>query len=187
MKTYGIFIGSFNPITNAHINICNQILKEKLVKKIIIIPVTNKKDNLININERINMIHMITSKNIIIDDLCKNQNNFNYKTLDIIKEKYKDISIIIGSDILINIKDFENTEHILKNFNFIVIPRSNINNNEIINKNYKNYKDRFIILNYKSNISSTLVRNNIKNNKSNNNYLNSKIEKYIISNNLYKN
>ena len=183
---YGIFVGSFNPITKAHINICNEVLNKSLVDKIVLVPVKNNEKELLDINIRLDMLNLITTNNILVDNICINNSFFNYQVIDKLKEKYYNITIIIGSDLLINLKKFDNYHYLLDNYNYIVIPRDNIDYSSIINNLYNEYKNKFTILNYQNNISSTLVRNNLKNNLSINNYVDKKVMDYIYQFNLYK-
>ena len=99
----GLFIGSFNPITKAHLEICNIVP----VDKVILVPVNNPKKDLISIDKRIDMIKLIINDKINIDDICLNYNKFNYQVLDKLKEKYHNFKIIMGSDLLVNLKNFD--------------------------------------------------------------------------------
>jgi len=188
----GIFVGSFNPPTKAHLEIGKMVLKKNIVSEIIYIPCDNliKKD-LIDIKERYNLLkEMIKNKqNMIIDDLkLKNRHrNFTYKDIYKIKDKYlKELYIIIGSDLLDNLYNWKNYQDLLKNFNFIVINRLNSSDLDIIKNKYSKYNDKFIIINYNNNISSTKVREKIKNNEKLDDFLENNVIEYIKNNNLYQ-
>ena len=67
----GIYGGAFNPPHLSHIKIVKELLKRKYLDKIIIVPVGNyyKKDELINFEDRYNMLKLIfKNKNITISD-----------------------------------------------------------------------------------------------------------------------
>lgn len=178
----GLFIGSFNPPTKAHIEIGNLILKQKLVDRIIYIPVYNEK-KLLDLNTRINMLNLVINSNMEVSSIMNNYHYFDYNVLKKLKEKYTNIKIIMGSDLLLKLKDFNNLNQLLE-FNYIIVPRFNINILEEINKYYPNYQNHFEILNYSSDISSTNVKNSLE--KNINNGLDKKVYDYIIKNNLYK-
>ena len=59
-----VFGGSFNPPTNAHINLANQILKEYNIEKIIFVPVSTKynKKGLAQDEIRFNLLKKVCSK-----------------------------------------------------------------------------------------------------------------------------
>ena len=180
----GLFIGSFNPPTCAHLMVCLK-LKDKF-SNIIFIPVNTKNKNLISMYHRVNMLKIYTNKYrfLKIDNIMDNYSYFDYRILDLLKAKYKNIKIIIGSDILYNLDKFNNYEYLLKKYNYIVIERGdNINN--IIDLKYYDYRDHFEILDFNSDVSSTKARNLIKNHEDTKDILDSEIDFYIRKNNLY--
>lgn len=188
----GILVGSFNPPTKAHLEIGKIILEKDIVNKIIYVPCDNlEKNDLIDIKERYNLLNEMIKNNqdMIIDNLKLNDNhqNFTYKDIYRIKEKYlKELYIIIGSDSLNNLSNWENYRVLLKKFNFIVVNRLNNNDLDIINDKYNNFKDKFVIVDYNNNISSTKVRKMIKNKENLDKVLENNVIKYIKNNNLYQ-
>lgn len=188
----GIFIGSFNPLTNAHLEIGDILLNNSIIDKIIYIPCDNlKKDNLIDLSIRYDLLTKTTfnNPNIVVDKLKleSNKSNFDYNDIMILEKKYsKNLYIIIGSDNLLNISNWTNYKYLLENHYFIVINRFNYNDLAIINEKYYDYKDKFIIIDYKNEISSTKVREMIKNNLSVDELLPNEVLNYIKMNNLYK-
>ena len=167
----GIFIGSFNPPTRAHLGVAIQ-LKDRF-KKIIFVPVNSKEKKLISLNTRIEMLSLLKNKYsfLDIDNIMLDYSFMNYKIIDLLRKKYKDIVIIIGSDLLDKIDKFDNYNYLLNNYSFLVITRNGLDINKIINKKYYNYKDKFEIINYNSNISSSMVREYIKDGKDYSNLL----------------
>ena len=180
----GIFIGSFNPVTLAHIEICK--LLSPHFKKIVFVPVNSPDKYLVSIKNRINMLTILTRKyNFLeISDIMKNYSYLNFRIIDLLKNKYGNISLIMGDDLLDKLDSFDNYEYLLSKYNFYIITRDN-NVNEIINKKYHNYRNKFKIIKYHSNISSTMARELIKNNQNANNIIDSDILKYINENHLY--
>ena len=181
----GLFIGSFNPITKAHIDI---ILKVKdNFKKIVLVPVSSKDKELIDINRRIEMLNILKKKYsfIEISNIMKNYSYLYYYIIDLLKNKYGDLNIIMGSDLLEKLPSFDNYEYLLDNYNFTIISRDNINLDKLIKERYLKYQNKFTILNYQSNISSTMVRKLLKEKKDISDVLDKDIYDYIKKNNLY--
>ena len=180
----GLFIGSFNPPTKAHIEICEKLEKE--FKKIVLVPVNSKDKYLVSIRDRVNMLTILTRKYnyIEVTDIMKNYSYLNYRIIDLLKSIYGNISIIIGSDLLDKLDTFENYEYLLNNYKFYVLTREN-NTNKIINKKYFNYKDKFKVIEFNSNISSTMARCHIEKNLDTKNILDSDVLNYIKEHNLY--
>ena len=181
----GLFIGSFNPITCAHLEICLELSKQ--FSKIVMVPVNSKDKKLININYRIDMLNILKSKYsfLEIDDIMKNYSYVNYCIIDLLKEKYGNIKIIMGSDLLDKLDTFENFEYLLKKYSFVIIKRNKYDPDNIIRKKYLNYKNKFTIVDFNNSISSTLVRHLLKYNKSTKNVLDSSVLDYIKKHELY--
>lgn len=182
----GVYVGSFNPVHKGHILVINYLLNNNYLDKVIIIPTENywNKNNLIDINKRIDMLKKYETENIIIDTKLNNL-EYTYQILNELKKKYKDLYLIIGADNLINFHLWKNIDEILEN-KVIVVSRNNIDmKKEIMKFN----SDNFILINYIGmEISSTKIRELInKNNiKELDTYLDQEIIDYILKNNLYK-
>ena len=185
----GIYTGSFNPPQKGHLMIVNHLINN-YVDKIIIVPTGNywDKNNLVDIEKRINMLRIFENDNIIIDD--KNNNvSYTYELLENIKEEYSndDLYLILGADNIINFDKWKNYQDIL-NYNLIIINRDNIDIKYYLKK--LNKKDKYIITDDLPliNISSTMVRNAISDNRYEGleSLLDERVLKYIQDNNLYK-
>ena len=181
----GVFIGSFNPPTKAHLDICLKL--EKDFSKIVLVPVNSNNKNLININDRINMLNILKRKYsfLEISDIMKKYSYVNYRIIDLLNKEYNSINIIMGSDLLEKFDTFDNYDYLLNSYNYTIIPRENIDVNKIINDKYKKYKDKFRVIDYKSNVSSTIVKEYLKENKDLTNMIDKDIYCYIKENNLY--
>ena len=162
----GFFGGCFNPPSNVHINLANCLIKEKIVDKVVFVPVGDyyQKQNLVSSKDRFNMLKLACEnfKNIELDNIATEHSErlFAVDTFKLIYEKYKetcDIYFIMGSDNFEKMPSWKNYEELIKEYNFIVIERPN----HIINQTLNN------VIYYKSNqtedISSTYIRNKIKN------------------------
>ena len=176
----GIFIGSFNPPHKGHIDVVNYLLKRKYVDKILIVPTGNywDKQNLENINHRVNMLKFFENKKIKVD----NQNNNYQYTIDLMRKLEKiyvndDLYLIIGMDNLINFNKWKEYQNLLK-YHIIVMNRNNLDVREYLDKLNGNF---IVVSNYPFiNISSSEI---IKKKKYN--YLDEKVLNYIKENNLY--
>ncbi len=183
----GVYVGSFNPVHKGHIAIAKHLINNNYIDKIIIVPTENywDKNNLININSRIEMLKYYE------DDLIKIDTNLNhlqytYQILESLTNENDDLYLVIGADNLYNFHLWKNIDDIIK-YKIIVIPRNNIDmDKEILRFN----TDNFILVNdYKGqDISSTNIRKLINDNEINdlNAYLDKKIIEYITINNLYR-
>ncbi len=181
----GLFIGSFNPPTKAHMNICLK-LKNKF-SKIVLVPVSSKDKELIDINSRIAMLNILKMKYdfIEVSHVMKKYSYLNYRIIDLLKNTYGELNLIMGSDLLENLDAFDNYEYLLKNFSFTIVPRGKTDVNKLINDKYNEYQDKFMILKYHSNTSSTLVKKYLKENKDVKSLLDKDVLKYIKDNHLY--
>ena len=85
----GVFVGSFNPPHKGHIGIVNYLINKKILDKIIIIPTGNywDKQDLINIDDRINMLKFYENDKIIIDNKHNNM-EYTYLIMNSLKEEY---------------------------------------------------------------------------------------------------
>lgn len=161
----GVYVGSFNPVHKGHIKVVKKVLKE-YVDKVLIVPTLSywDKNNLISITDRINMLKLYETKNILIDTK-NNKCKFTYQVLRNIKQEYKNskIYLIIGDDLLEYFDKWKNVDEILNNYNLIVTNK--ISENEI---------------------SSTIVRSMVSNNNDKVlKYIDPKVYDYIKRNNLY--
>ncbi len=180
----GIFIGSFNPPTIAHYDIIK--IMEKYFDKLVIVPVNSREKHLVEMNKRIEMLELLFHKDslIIIDDLMKDYSYVNYRVIDLLKKKYGEITLIIGSDLLKNLDKFDNYEYLLNNYQFYVVTRDDDVKRIVLDK-YSKYFDKFKFIEYHNNISSTQARQLIQEKKDLKNVLDEKVSLYIKEQHLY--
>lgn len=190
----GIFGGSFNPPHKMHLNIVEELLNEKILDKVIIVPTGlhySYKNNLVSNEHRYNMLKLMTKHNdkIEISDFeFKDEEIHSFDTLEYYKNIYKNDTLyfVCGLDNISYVDKWYKGEYLLNNYKFLVITRDTNNLDEILSK-YEKYKDNIIITNIKSNtISSSYIRDELKEKKYNlNDYLDQKVIDYIKENNLY--
>lgn len=187
-----ILWGSFNPPTIAHLELSKQCIKQWFCDKVIWVPVNDRynKPTNINSNYRIDMIKIALKdeKNIgySLHELKYNRIVKTIESLNILKSTYPNnsFSFIAWAD---NLKlRWMKSKKLLSDFWYILINRWDIDCLKIINnsKILTKYKNKINIINYSSNISSTIVRNEIKE-KWNSKYIQKDILKYIKDNNLF--
>lgn len=187
----GVYVGSFNPIHKGHIKVVNFLIENQYVDKVIIIPTGSywHKQDLIDINDRINMAKVYENENIIVNDTL-NHLPYTYQVLNELNKIFpnEELNLIIGADNLEKFHLWKNIEEILKN-KVLVIPRDNINKEKYINNFIE--KEQFIVTEDfpQEDISSTMIRENILNNNLDNVllYIDKEVLDYIIENNLYNN
>lgn len=190
----GIFGGSFNPPHKMHLNIVEELLNEKVLDKVIIVPTGlhySYKNNLVSNEHRYNMLKLMTKHNdkIEISDFeFKDEEIHSYDTLEYYKNIYKNDTIyfVCGLDNISYVDKWYKGEYLLNNYKFLVITRDTNNLDEILLK-YEKYKDNIIITNIKSNtISSSYIREELKNKNSDlTAYVDQEVLNYINENNLY--
>lgn len=169
MEKIGFFGGCFNPPTNIHINLANNLIKEGKLDKVVLVPVGDyyKKNDLIEAKHRLNMLKLACMgfENIEIEEIATLSTGklFATDTFKLIYEKYNkeaDIYFIMGSD------------------NFNKMPKW---------KDYEKIKDKYkyLVLERTQDISSTEIRNKIKNGEDVSQHLQKEVLRYIKENKLY--
>lgn len=181
----GVYVGSFNPVHEQHMTIVKHIIENNKVDKVIVIPTLGywDKQNLININDRINMLKFYETEKIIIDTTHNNL-EYTYQVLDALKKEAQDeYYLIIGADNLVNLHLWKEIDKILEN-KILVINRDDIDVSKYIEG-----KDNFILVSDlpSKDISSTNIRKLISTASYNQlkDIINKKVLDYIIENNLY--
>lgn len=198
-KQIVIFGGCFNPPTNSHFLLAQQLINEyKQIEKIVFVPVNSKypKAELIGNEDRYNMLKLVCDQNINFEvsriEIDSQRPLYTIETLEEFKRKYSnyEIAITLGSDNLKGLSNWYRAEDIVKHFKIYVIKRDKDNVEEIISKNELLSKNKESIITAKiqitSNLSSTYVRNNLKIGKSINYLAPREVIKYIEEHKLYK-
>lgn len=174
----GIYIGSFNPPHLGHKKVIDFLLEKDYVDKVVIVPTKNywNKTNLIDIEDRINMLKNYENTNIEIDTIHNNY-PYTYELLNKLKEVYPtdELYLIIGSDNLDELHEWKNIDDLLNN-KIIVLKRGTIKKNPNIDDKNIIYVEDFDNID----ISSTEIRNGKFE------YLDDNIKDYILNNKLYQ-
>lgn len=172
MEKVGFFGGCFNPPTNIHINIANNLIKEGKLDKIVFVPVNNyyEKTELSDAKHRLNMIKLAIKdySKLEVDDfeIKENRKLFAVDVFENIYNKFKnekEIFFLMGSDNYNKMPQWKDYDKIKDKYNYIIIDRN------------------------KNEISSTQIREMIKNgNEKVMEYLPEEVYNYIMENELYK-
>lgn len=180
----GVFVGSFDPVHKGHIDICNFLIDNNYVDKVIIIPTLAywEKKQKVTIDKRIGMLKFFENDNILVNDTL---NDKEY-TCEILRELHKkedaELYLIIGADNVPKFNQWENYEELIQN-KILVLPRDNIKIDDYkLNNNFIEVKDFNL-----RDVSSTKIRELIKekNYEELNKYIDKRVLGYIKDNNLY--
>ena len=177
----GIYIGSFNPVHNGHIDVVNYLVNNRYVDKVLIVPTCGYWDkvDLIDIKDRIEMLKFFENKNKMVDNK-HNDYEYTYQLMRALSCEYSDdLYLIMGADNIVEFDKWKNYQELL-NYKIIVMNRDNIDISKYIEK-YKS--NNFIVVNdYKYiDISSSVIRKNLESK-----YIDKRVRKYIKDNNLYR-
>ena len=157
-----LYLGSFNPFHNGHLECIKTALNDFKMDEVIIVPTMQnpwKKEKALDFNKRVDIIYesiyeeesfqMLKnacikgkrSQNYIIVDLIEKElipPYYSYATLHALKNKYcnDEIFVLCGEDTMKDIPNWMNGEQIIKDYNFLVCdrPLDSISSTEIRNK-----------------------------------------------------
>ncbi len=189
-----IFGGTFNPIHNGHLILAEHSINEEGFDKVVFIPTMNPyyKDTL-DFDTRLKMLKMA----------IKDNDKFTYSSIEkkynlegklyLILEKISelsddDITILIGSDSLMNLDWWYKIDEILKKYKILVLRRDD--EDEAIEMKINEYKEKYgadikVLNNKRVEISSSMIREMIKEGKSIKYLVTDEVEKFIKDENLY--
>lgn len=189
-----IFGGTFNPIHNGHLILAEHCINEEGFDKVVFIPTMNPyyKDTL-DFDTRLKMLKMaIKDNDKFAYSSIENKYNLEGK-LYLILEKISelsddDITILIGSDSLMNLDWWYKIDEILKNYKILVLKRDD--EDEAISIKIAEYKEKYgadikVLNNKRVEISSSMIREMIKNGKSIKYLVRDDVEKFIRDEKLY--
>lgn len=197
-KAIALFCGSFNPPLFSHFALAEQILnKYNKIEKIIFVPVSHKynKKGLISDKHRFNMLDLVCKNNPKFEvsniEFNLDRQPFTIETMQRMQHIYPEynIMLIIGSDNLKELETWHKVDTLLSQFKIIVLTRSEDNVEEIVKSHKLLSKYSLNILSsnifYRTNLSSTFIREELKNKNSIRYLLPDEIIDYIRRNNLY--
>ena len=168
MSNILLFPGSFNPITNAHIEIA-KIAQEKInAEKVLFVPAHDKyvakKKKVIYGDIRCKLINESTpadmyALSIEVDSVKPKKT---YDTVDVVRKMNigKDIYICLGVDNVKTLTTWYNWKQFVKENKFVICSRNEVSLEEVLRESeVKEYEHNFTEISIpKNNISSSLVR-----------------------------
>lgn len=195
-----LFQGTFNPIHNAHISVCEYVKNNFNFDKILLIPAAKPPHKNFDENmsiHRLNMAKIAVEKYnyIEVSDIEYQRDNLSY-TVPTIEELYKKYSVdgkihfIIGTDAFKNIESWYKTEKLKELVDFILFIREDQNSLEtdkicLQKLKEKGYNYKMMKMPFKD-ISSTTIRQNVYNNIPIKTIVPAGVEKYIAKYGLYR-
>lgn len=189
-----IFGGTFNPIHNGHLILAEHCINEEGFDKVVFIPTMNPyyKDTL-DFDTRLKMLKMaIKDNDKFAYSSIEKRYNLEGKLYLILEKISKlsddDITILIGSDSLMNLDWWYKIDEILKNYKILVLKRDD--EDEAISIKIAEYKEKYgadikVLNNKRVEISSSMIREMIKNGKSIKYLVRDDVEKFIRDEKLY--
>jgi nicotinate-nucleotide adenylyltransferase len=197
-KPIVVFGGSFNPPTNAHFGLAEQILNDYEIEKLLFVPVGDHyaKPGLLPASIRLDMLR----------EACKGEKGFEVssvevdsenqlptiETLELLRNQYpnQDIWFVMGTDNLRDLPNWDRYEDILKDFYLLVLERGEDKATDIIQEHegIRSLKENIMIMNeeVRTTCSSTLVRNRLKEGKKVHYLIPEAVHEFIKENNLYQ-
>ena len=189
-----IFGGTFNPIHNGHLILAENSINEEGFDKVVFIPTMNPyyKDTL-DFDTRLKMLKMaIKDNDKFAYSSIEKKYNLEGKLYLILEKISKlsddDVTILIGSDSLMNLDWWYKIDEILKKYKILVLKRDD--EDEAIEMRLNEYKEKYgahikVLNNKRVEISSSMIREMIKEGKSIKYLVRDDVEKFIKDENLY--
>jgi len=202
-----LYLGSFDPVHNAHINIPLSIIDDYELNKVVYVPTGRSpigKNIIASAIDRIKMLKNATNGHdcLVVDDFeCRTSDiSYTVETINYFNEIYPEanLRLLIGEDNFNSFPKWYRYEEILTMANIIILSRDNITNydsmnlirdiieeNIILFNNTKSEKIHFSV-NHKSHLSSTMIRSMIKANELIDDYVSFENNNHIKERGLYK-
>lgn len=189
-----IFGGTFNPIHNGHLILAENSINEEGFDKVVFIPTMNPyyKDTL-DFDTRLKMLKMaIKDNDKFAYSSIEKKYNLEGKLYLILEKISKlsddDVTILIGSDSLMNLDWWYKIDEILKKYKILVLKRDD--EDEAIEMKINEYKEKYgadikVLNNKRVEISSSMIREMIKEEKSIKYLVTDEVEKFIKDEDLY--
>ena len=182
-----IYPGSFNPVHKGHIKIANEALERNFTDRVLIVPTGSywDKNNLVDLNHRINMLKFYENENIIIETEY-NITNSTYESFLLFQKRYPndELCLVIGADNLISFDKWIEYKKLLE-YPFIITERDDYNEEKIKERMKEFNKDNYYIIpRVATNVSSSNIRDSISSNEMCED-IDDCVLNYIKENNLY--
>ena len=142
-----LYLGSFNPFHNGHLEVIKTALNDFKMDKVIIVPTMQnpwKKEKVLDIDKRVDIIWEyikelpINLYKKVYRDLIETQlipPYYSYATLHALKNKYcnDEVFVLVGSDTMIDISNWMHGGKIIEDYDFLIVdrPRNSISSSSI--------------------------------------------------------
>nr|WP_312575909.1 nicotinate-nucleotide adenylyltransferase [Sedimentibacter sp.] len=197
-RRIGIMGGTFDPIHYGHLVIANEVLDRYNMEKIVFVPAGNpphKAYTSASAWDRFLMTNIATLSNdkFVVSDIeiKSSEKSYTISTVRQLINKYENTEFyfITGTDAILDLPNWYDTENLVKLCKFIGVSRSGYSTAKIemeINKIKNRYDGQIELLQVPMlEISSTDIRDRIKLKRSAKYLLPEMVEQYILKNNLY--
>lgn len=197
-KPVVVFGGSFNPPTNAHFGLAEQILNDYDIDRLLFMPVGDhyQKKDLLPAFIRIEMLR----------EMCKELDNTEVSTIEVEQDKQlptietlellqkqfpnQKLWFVLGTDNLRDLPNWDRYDDILSKFQVLVLERGEEKAASIIEEceGFKSLDANILLMSeeVKTNCSSTLIRKRLKEGKRVKSLIPSSVYQYIKTNQLYQ-
>lgn len=197
-KPIVVFGGSFNPPTNAHFGLAEQIINDYDVEKVLFMPVGDhyQKPGLLSASIRVEMLKHVCTKHdkfevSFVEVKCERQLP-TIETLKLLELEYpnQELWFVLGTDNLRDLPNWDDYEELLSRFYIFVLERGDdkaldiVAEHEVLNR----LKSNIIVMKeeIRTNCSSTIVRNRLKNGKGVDYLIPEAVNRYIKEYHLYQ-
>ena len=136
-----LYLGSFNPFHNGHLEVVKTALNDFKMDKVVIVPTMQnpwKKEKVLDIDKRLDIIEYSIMENMYYEywiepykvEFSKIEKElippyYSYATLHALKNKYcnDEIFVLCGEDAIKDIPNWMNGEQIIKDYDFLIVDR----------------------------------------------------------------
>lgn len=192
-----MFGGSFDPVHNDHIGLCETMIEKADLDKVVVFPAACspfKENTRTEDFHRLNMCKLAfeTLNNVEVSDfeIQKGGKSYTIDTLRFLNENYKDaeLFLITGADAFLTLSDWYNAEEIFSLAHILTVVRDN-DDIEVLKAKVEEYTGFNVKCTLIStpigSVSSTKVRLALKNSEDVSGLLPEKVVEYIKENGLY--
>lgn len=200
MSRIGVFGGTFNPIHNGHVLLCEYCKRELSLDKVLLIPDHTPphklSPDLASGSDRLQMCRLASKEYPWLEvsdiELNREGKSYTYETLISLKELYSsdELFLITGADMFLTLHQWKNPEVIFKCASLIAVPRDSSDQDKLENYYHQTIEPMgaraFILPEPVMSVSSTFVRKNIDNKAAVEDLLSPQVYEFILDHNLYR-
>ncbi|PLS19532.1 nicotinate (nicotinamide) nucleotide adenylyltransferase [Bacillus sp. M6-12] len=197
-KPIVVFGGSFNPPTNAHFGLAEQIINDYEVDTFLFMPVGDHylKEGLLPASIRVDMLREACKENkafkVSTIEVESSSQLPTIETLELLQKQYPNqpIWFVLGTDNLRDLPNWDRYQDILTHFHVLVLERGDDKTSDIFTEveGLKGLDSNIIAMNeeVRTTCSSTIVRNRLREGKRVQYLIPEAVHDYIQKHHLYK-